>query len=86
MFFTMSPTKLSTFLQAKFMRCLLIVKVLSEKHSNTLWRMQYGVTNLNKHAQEGGMALKKMKVRRHDLKVIAEGVTTHVYVQRGWLE
>lgn len=68
------------------MRCLLIVKVLSEKHSNTLWKMQSGVTNLNKHAQEGGVALKKTKVRRDDLKVIDEGVTTQMYVQHGGLE
>lgn len=66
------------------MRCFLVGKTLREKCSNTLGRMQYGVTNMNKRTREGGVALKQIKLRRDDLKVLAkEGVAqTHVQQEK----
>lgn len=52
------------------------------KHSDTLGRMQFGVSNLNKRTRDGGVALKKMKVRRVDMKVLIEGVVTQMHVQQ----
>lgn len=44
--------------------------------------MQYGVTNMNKRTWEGGVALKRIKLRRDDLKVLAKEVVAQMHVQQ----
>lgn len=64
------------------MRCFLVDKVLREKRYDALGRMQFRKLSLNKRTREGGVALKQMKVKRDDLKVLAEGVSTQVCIQQ----
>ncbi|KAI5404316.1 hypothetical protein KIW84_051463 [Lathyrus oleraceus] len=52
-------------------------KVLRDQRSNSLGRMQFGILSMNKRTWKGGVTLKQMKVRRDNLKVLAEIVATH---------
>lgn len=69
------PTQLSTLLDAQLVRCFLVDKVLREKHTETLGRMHYGVSNLGKRTREGGATLIQTKARRDHLKVFIEEST-----------
>lgn len=62
------------------MRYFSMEKVLKEKHSDNLRRMQFRMISLNKRTREGWMVLKQMKVMRDDLEVLAEGRTAQARV------
>lgn len=62
--------------------CFLVVKALRGERFDTLGRMRSRVTNLNKCTQEDSAALKQIKVRRNDMKVLIKGVVAHARVQQ----
>lgn len=88
MLFSMSLTQKSNLLEVWLMRCFLVEKVLRDKCSDTLERVQSWMINLNKRAREGRVVLKQMKVRRGYLKVLAKkGKLDACLVCRGgWFE
>lgn len=59
-FYTMSSSQLSSLLEVQLVRCFMIEKELREKCVETLGRMQFLVSNLNKRTWEEGVALKQM--------------------------
>lgn len=63
------------------MRCFLVGKVLREKCFDTLWGMFFRVTNLNKCTPEGEMALRQMKARRNDSKVLTKDLDEEEMIQ-----
>lgn len=75
MIYALSPTQLSTLLEAQLVRCFLMDRVLREKRVETLGRMESGVSNMDKRSHEGGVELRKMKARRDHLKVLSEKET-----------
>lgn len=50
-------------------------RVLREKCVETLGRMKIWVSNLGKHTHEGGVTLRRMKVKMDHLKAIVKEAT-----------
>lgn len=75
MIYALSPTQLSTLLEAQLVRCFLMDIVLRGKRIETLGRMESGVSNLDKRSHEGGVELRQMKERMDHLKALSEEAT-----------
>lgn len=77
----LSPTQLSTLLDAQLVRLFLVVRVLRENHVKTLGRMKFGVFNMGKHTREGGVALEQMNERKDHLKAFVGEATEEKIIQ-----